>query len=253
MILKKETRFNFIFSIAALLFLWLVWIVAAFAVRNEYILPSFPETFVAAGRLLADAAFWRAFGNTLLRTLAAFLVSLVLGVGLAVLASLNRCVSAFFAPIVSVLRTVPTMAVILMLLLWTTPRVAPVVVTLLVLFPAVYAAALSAIGEVKEEYGELTRAFRVPLRRKIFKMYLPLSAPSLLKQSGSILSMGLKITVSGEVLANTFRSMGGLMQEAKMFLNMPSLMALTLMCVLLGFALEGLCFLACKLLVRWRT
>lgn len=243
---------NALFSAVALIALWLVWVIAYYIVRNDYVLPSFRETLRETGRLLGEASFWRAFGNTFLRTLWAFLVSLALGVGLAIPAHLVGGVRAFFAPIISALRTVPTMAVVLMLLLWTTPAVAPVIVSALVLFPAAYAAALAALDEVGEEYGELTRAFRVSAGRKIVKMYLPLAAPPLLKQAGSIFSLGLKVVISGEVMASTYRSLGGMMQEAQTFLAMPRLMALTLITVLLGFALEGLCRLVNRLIVRWR-
>src|SRR5699024_4286989 len=123
----------------------------------------------------------------------------------------------------------------------TTPNMVPVIVSALVLFPAVYAAALAALDEVGENYGELTRAFRVPLLRRIGKMYLPLAAPVMLKQAGGIFSLGLKVVISGEVLASTYRSLGGMMQDAQMYLNMPRLMALTLLVLLMGFALEGLC------------
>ena len=242
-----------LFSALALLFLWAVWLIAAAAVRNEYLLPSFWDACREMGRLFIDAAFWRALGNTLLRTFFAFLFSLLLGVGLALLANLHRAVRAFFAPIVSVLRTVPTMAIILILLMWTNPRVAPVVVSLLVLFPSFYAATLAALDEVEAGYGKLARAFGVGAGRKLKEMYLPLVAPPVLKQAGAIFSMGLKITISGEVLANTYRSLGGLMQEAKMFTQMPTLMALTVFSILLGFLLEGLCLLGYKLIVRWRA
>ncbi len=241
-----------LFSAAAILFLWLAWVAAYYLVGNDYVLPSFFDAVKECGRLLADAAFWRAFGNTLLRTFLAFLCSFVLGIGLALAAHLQTWVRAFLSPIVSVLRTLPTMAVILMLLLWTSPKVAPVIVTLLVLLPAFYAAALSSLDEVGEEYGDFAQAFHIPAAKRVFRLYTPLAAPAVLSQAGSIFSMGLKITVSGEVLSNTYRSLGGMMQEAKMFLEMPRLMALTLVCLVLGFLLEGLCALIGHVLVRWR-
>ena len=244
---------NALLSLTAIFALWLAWIVAYYIVRNEYVLPSFWDAFAEMGRILTDASFWRAFWNTFLRTLWAFLASMALGIVMAVCAHLVKGLRAFFAPIISVVRTVPTMAVILMLLLWTTPNMVPVIVSALVLFPAVYAAALAALDEVGENYGELTRAFRVPLLRRIGKMYLPLAAPVMLKQAGGIFSLGLKVVISGEVLASTYRSLGGMMQDAQMYLNMPRLMALTLLVVLMGFALEGLCWLSYRLIVRWRT
>ena len=241
-----------LFSVAALIAVWLVWIVAFRIIANDYILPSFSETAASLFQTLGEGAFWRALLNTLGRTLLAFAVSIVLGVGLALLARLFRGVRSFFAPLISILRTLPTMAVILILLIWTTPSVAPVIVAGLVLFPAAYAAALTAMDEVHESYGALSRAYGIKRTRQAFRMYLPLSAPSVLGQAGAILSMGLKIAVSGEVLSSTAKSLGGMMQEAKLFLEMPRLLALTLAAVLLGFLLEGLCALLAKLCVRWR-
>ena len=81
-------------------------------------------------------------------------------------------------------------------------------------------------------------------------MYLPLAAPALLSQAGAILSMGLKITVSAEVLASTYRSLGYMMQNAKLAVEMPELLALTLLAVLLGFLLEGACALISKKAVK---
>lgn len=244
---------NKLFSLLSVALLWVLWLVMYYCIKNDYVLPSVGATFAEMGNLLAGKSFWLAFGNTLLRTFGAFAFSLAAGILLAVLARLSKGVRAFLAPLVSILRTVPTMAIILVLLLWTTPAFAPVVVGVLVLLPAVYAAVLAALDDVEEGYGDLARAYKVSTGRRIFQMYLPLAAPPVLKQAGGIFSMGLKITVSGEVLASTYRSLGGLMQEAKSFVQMPRLLALTLVTVVLGFLLEGVCMLAYKLIVRWRA
>ena len=73
---------NALFSAVALIALWLVWVIAFYLVRNDYVLPSFWETIRETGRLLTEASFWRAFGNTFLRTLWAFLASMALGIAL---------------------------------------------------------------------------------------------------------------------------------------------------------------------------
>ena len=237
--MRTERGKNFIFSALSVVALWLIWIIAYFAVGDDYVLPSAWDTLAQTGKLLTDAEFWRAFAGTLLRAFSAFAFSALAGIVLALAATLFRFVRALLAPVVSVLRTVPTVAVILMLLLWTPRIVAPVIVALLVLFPAVYAAALSELDKIRAEYGELTRVYRVGKARAAFRMYLPLSLRGMLGQAGAIFSLGLKITVSGEVLASTYHSLGGLMQEAKLW-DMPTLLALTLLTVLLGFAIEGI-------------
>lgn len=243
---------NILISVGSIAFVWLIWVVAYFCVANDYLLPSFWETFSAMGRLFSGAEFWVAFLNTLLRTLVSFAVSLLFGVALALVSALFGAVRAFLAPVISVLRTLPTMAVILVLLLWTNPSIAPVIVSVLVLFPAVYAAALASFDRTTERFGVVANVYNVSLKSKIFKMYLPLCAPSLFTQAGGILSLGIKITVSGEVLSSTYKSLGGLMQNAKMFVDIETLLALTLVTLLIGFLLEGGCYLLGKKVVRWK-
>ena len=244
---------NLIFSLLAIAALWLAWVVAYYTVRNDYVLPSVKDTFLALGGLLRSGAFWRAFAGTLLRALWAFLLSLLLGCALAACSAVSEGVRAFLAPVVSVLRTVPTMAIVLVLLLWTNPSVAPVVIAVLVLMPAFYATTLSAVTQARERYGDLARVYGVGRGRQIAKLYLPLAAPAVLSQAGSIFSMGLKVTVSGEVLSATYRSLGGMMAEMQAFLRIPHLLALTLVTLVLGFALEGICYGVYKLIVRWRA
>lgn len=250
---KRDKLLGLFFSVLSLVAIWTAWAVACFAVGNEYVVPSVGETFSEMGRLLADAAFWRAFGGTMLRTLEAFALSFALGLVLALFTLVVKGTRAFFAPIVSALRTAPTMALVLILLLWTSPADAPVLIATLVLMPAFYSAMLASFDEVRAEYGEMAQAFRIPRTRQALKIYLPLAAPSLAAEAGAMFSLGLKITVSGEVLSVTAQSLGGMMQQAQGFLETPRLMALTLLAVFVGFLFEGVFYLLVKGVSKWRA
>ena len=56
----------------------------------------------------------------------------------------------------------------------------------------------------------------------------------------------LPLTVSAEILAYTYESLGGLIQSANVYIDMAGLFALTLVSVVIAFALE----LALKLIAR---
>ena len=60
------------------------------------------------------------------------------------------------------------------------------------------------------------------------------------------------MVISGEVLASTYRSLGAMMQQAQIFLEMSRLMALTVLVIVAGFLLEGACALFYRIIVRWR-
>ncbi len=243
-------------SVTGFAFLWIVWVIAYYCVRNELLFPSVGDTLSSVGELLFTGgeltrAFWRAFGATFLRTFLSFLVSFSCGALLAALAVSFRGVRAFLSPVVSVLRTYPTLAIVPFLIRWTSPSFAPVVVSVLVLFPAVYASALACFSDGVARYGDFAKAYRIGRAKRVFGLYLPVSLPTLLTEGGATFSMGLKIIVSGEVLASTAESLGGMMQDAQIYFAVSRLFALTIVTVLLGFVLEGACVLAKKLFIKW--
>ena len=246
-----KRKLNIICSVCAVLLIVLVWIIAYYSVRNDYIIPSFSDTIVSFGKCFAEASFWIAFFNTLLRTVIAFAVSFILAAALALGSVLSKTFSAFIKPIMVILRTLPTLAVILLLLVWTNPKIAPVVVTALVLFPMIYSQIIAAVGGIDEGLKEMAEVYRISKRDKLMKMYLPLISPNILSQTGSNFSLGIKIMISAEVLANTYKSLGGLMQTARIYVEMPRLAALTVIAVLFGLIVDLAFSLLERITFKW--
>lgn len=247
-----DRKLNILISALAVAAMWIIWIIAYYTTKNDYIIPSFQDTFVSLWRdCIAKGAFWVAFGNTFLRTLLAFVISFVLAAALACVCSLSEKAAAFVMPFMVFLRTLPTLAVILLLLIWTTPRIAPVIVTVLVMFPMMHARLYAAIDGIDGGIRQMLKVYGIPKSQAVFKVYLPLVAPQTLPQIGSDISLGLKIMISAEVLASTFKSLGGMMQESRLYLEMPRLAALTLFAVLFGLIIDVAFSQLARLTYKW--
>ncbi len=233
-----KRKINIVCSVSAVAVAWLAWIIAYYAVDNDYVIPSFGDTFISLFACFGESRFWASFGWTLLRTSAAFVISFALALPCAALAAFYKPFKSFMSPLVAVMRTLPTLAVVLLLLLWTSVRAAPVIVTVLLLFPVEYAQICAAIEGVDGELLQMARVYRVSKKDRMLKIYLPLASPNVLSQLGANFSLGLKVTISAEVLANTYTSLGGMMQSARSFLEMPRLAALTVVAVVTGLLID---------------
>ncbi len=234
-----QRKLNILISVFAVAAMIAVWIIAYYCVKNDYVIPSFGDTMASIWKdCLANGDFWVAFGNTFGRTLLAFSVSFVLGAALACLCALSKKVNAFIVPFMAFFRTLPTLAVVLILLIWTNPRVAPVIVTVLVLFPMIHSRIFSALDGIDGGIRQMVKVYKIPKTEAVFKIYLPLITPEVLPQAGADISLGLKIMISAEVLASTFKSLGGMMQNARLFLEIPRLAALTVSAVLVGLVVD---------------
>lgn len=238
--LLSDKKFNIIYSFSALLLMWAVWLIVGAAVKNEFLVAPFLQSVTEFFKLFAKAFFWRSLFASLLRTVIAFLISFAFALGCACLAVAFKPFAAFMRPVVALLRTLPTMAVLLLILVWLTPRTAPVAVAFLVLFPMVYSQLTDRISAVDGDLLQMAKVYGFSVKQKLGYIYFPYVVPVALEQTGNNLSFGLKLIVSAEVMASTYTAIGGMMTEAQAYINLPRIAALTLVTVLFGIAIEFL-------------
>ncbi len=245
----RRKLLNLLFPIGAVAVLVAIWAIAAAAAGDRLILPSPAETAAEFFRMIGGKTcgkFWAAFGMTLVRSLLAYVCA---GAAAFVLAFLSRngYVRRALYPIFSVLRAVPTMAVIFLFLIWVRARWSPVWVAVTVLLPTMYAAFNQAFDAFDAGLEEMSRVYRVPLRVRLQKMYVPLLLPPLI-DSLSFLSLSIKLVVAAEALAMTATSLGALLYNANITFETARLLAVSLAAVLAGFVIDGLTFTGKRLL-----
>lgn len=229
---------NALWAFSSVAFLLGVWAVCYWIIGNDSFLPSPLAAFGKIGGILVDGVFWNAFLGTLGRAIAAFFISFVLGVGLALIAYTVGWFRRFMRGVTAVVRSLPTLAITLCLLLVLLPSRAPIVVACTALFPMTYHSALNALDSVDGKLIEMCNVYRVPMKKRILGLYLPTAAPYVLKESAAAVSFSLKLTVSAEILALTPISLGSMMQQAQTFVEMPMVFALTLVAVAAACVLE---------------
>ncbi|MCH5147906.1 MAG: ABC transporter permease subunit [Clostridiales bacterium] len=233
--------------------MWLIWIVAYYVTGNKLIVPAFSDTAQSFFNYLISGEFWSALLNTFLRTLLSFIISFILATACAVLAKLNRCAKAFLNPVIVFVRTLPTLAVILIILKLTSNNrsFSPVIVTILVLFPMIFSQMLAAADGIDSGLVEMAKVYKIGKRDRLFKIYLPLVAPNIISQTGANISLGLKIMISAEVLANTVDGLGGMMQFNSIAAEVANLAALTLAAVAIGLIIEFSISFISRFACRW--
>lgn len=248
-----ERKLNVIYSIAAIILMWLVWITAYYIVGNRLIVPNFLDTMKEFFRLLSNGDFWTALWNTILRTLVAFLISFALAAGCAAVSAFGSALRAVLRPIIGFIRILPTLAIILIILVWTEDdrNIAPVIVTALVLFPMIYAQFMAAIDDIDGGIRQMVKVYGISGKKAVFKIYLPMILPNILSQSGANISLGLKIMISGEVLAGTLKGLGAMMQYASMGALIARLAALTLMAVIFGLIIDIALSQLARITYKW--
>ncbi|MFP4204493.1 MAG: ABC transporter permease [Spirochaetaceae bacterium] len=239
---------DYLHILAAAAFLIAVWHVASRAVGLEIILPSPAVTLRRFLRIASTPSFGVSVGTTVGRGMAGFALAAGLGLACGAAAGLRPALEKLFVPLVTVIRSTPVVAFILIALIWFDTDVVPVFVTVLMTVPIIYENIVEGIRAVDPRLTELSRAYRVGRRRVWLRLYLPSLFPFLAAAGRTALGLTWKVVVAAEVLSLPNLGVGAELQEARYMLNTAEVFAWTAVAVLLSAVTD----LAFALLTRKR-
>lgn len=237
---KREKILNLIIPLLSVGTMLFVWAIAALAVDSEYILPSIGQTVSALFNVLKSKLFYVSLLFTMLRSLLAFAISFALAFVFAILAGKVKYFKSIISPIISVMRALPTIAIVLLLLFWTNSKVAPIIVTAIVVLPTSYTHIESALFALDKTVSDAGRVDGADEKAVFCMIELPQIAPALYSGIGSGISLNIKLMVAAEVIAQTAKSIGYLLNTSKVYFEIAQMLALVCIMVVLGVIIESI-------------
>lgn len=241
-----------IYPLAGFGLILLAWFIAAKIIGITIILPSPALAFKEFFSLLSQKEAWTAVGMTLYRSLYSFALAFISAAVFAVAGYLFKPLHKIISPIVSVLRSLPTMSIILIAIIWFSSAKSPVFIAFLITFPMLYANFYGALEGLDPALIKMSNLYAVPLKTQISELYIPGVLPSVFVASRSSVSLNVKVIIAAEVLAQTKDSIGRAMQVSRVFLDTATLMGWTILAVLLSYLLELVVYFIEKSVVRWK-
>lgn len=225
---------KFLASLLALL----VWQLAAGWVDNRLLLVGPLQVLVRLQELAGTREFWTACGFTFTRITLGFLLAFLLALVLAALASKCVLVEILLQPYLTAVKTVPVASFIVIALLWLSGRRLSVFISFLMVLPVLYANFLTGIRSADEKLLEMARLFHMSCGNRLRAIYLPALEPHCLSGCRSALGLCWKAGVAAEVIGVCSGSVGGMLYDAKIYLEISDLFAWTLVIVLLSVGFE---------------
>jgi len=246
--LKKYERI--ILIITGIVFVFALWWFLSFII-NSTLFPGPLRTFEELGTLLAKQSTYLAVGGTLLRLGLAFLISFLAAFILGTISGLFKPLKVFLSPLIIVLKTIPTAALILIMICLLLPKQALLIVVFLVMFPILYESVVSGIENIDDS---VLMALRIDAKvyglKSIFKVIIPMSSPYILLGIIQSIGLGMKVSIMAEVLVGNPRipGLGIILHDGYQYAYMPQVFAVALIAiVLIGLVDTGLSFAKKKL------
>ena len=238
--LARKKLYNIISVSASVIFWILVWAALAWQIDSDFLLPSPIDAASALWSMLFTASFWQIIGASILRILAAILISLVLGSLMAMITAKLDTADALFAPLMTVIKATPVASFIILAILWIDRNTLPAFITMLIVIPIVWSNVSAGIKGVDKKLLEVAKIYKFPPSKRIFKIYVPSTMPYFLAACRASLGMAWKAGIAAEVLCTPKQAIGTQIYFSKTYMETPELFAWTLAVIILSVIIEKL-------------
>lgn len=217
-------------------------------------LPSPKETFSALAQMMQQPQLWIDIQITVERALWGFLISVVLGSILGILAGTFMTAAIMSRPIITVMMGVPPIAWIVLALIWFGMSDMSVIFTVIIAaFPLVFVGALQGARTLEGDLNDMAKSFRPPWWMLLKDVYFPHMFSYIFPAWISALGMSWKVVVMAELLS-TPDGIGASLAVARSHFDSAAAMALVVTMVIILLLIEYLLLEPIKREVeQWRS
>jgi len=225
-------------NLLATLFWVAVWHILAMSKGNPLLLPTPVQVLRRLGELMVTAAFWQITAVSIGRILLGVVVSMILGVVLAVLTTSSSVLEALTVPLMTVVQATPVASFAILVLIWLDRDYVPVLICGMMVLPVVWSNVCEGIRSADPLLLEMAKVYRLPRMRILWRIYVPSVRPYFRAACSSALGLGWKAGIAAEVLTVPKSSIGRMISESKLYLLTEDLFAWTLAVVVLSLLLQ---------------
>lgn len=215
-----------------------VWQLAAHLLNNRLLLVGPIQVIGRLWELLPEKSFWSAVGFTFSRITLGFCLGFGLALVLAIFSARLPLMETLIHPYMAAVQTVPVASFIVIALLWLSGKKLSTFIAFLMVLPVLYSNLLQGIRAADGKLQEMAKVFRMPLWNRIRCIYTPAIRPYCLSACRSALGLCWKAGVAAEVIGVCGGSIGGMLYDAKVYLEIVDLFAWTLVIVMVSIGFE---------------
>ena len=206
-LMKRFITNKFVLFALGTLFVILLWVICSLIFdKNGAIFPNPILTMGKFGEILADPYTYKCLGYTFLRMLIGFGLSFVLALLFGILAGNNENVYQFFKPLMVVIKSVPTVALVFLFLVMINAKNAPIFVVFVICFPILYEGVVGGIKNVNKDLVEASKVDGANYVKGTVFIKLPLAIPYIIVSIVSSFALSFKIEIMAEVITGYTRN-----------------------------------------------
>ncbi len=228
---NKKKRVIYIgLGILTIMFLW---VVLSNIYNNSIVIPKIKDVLRALLELFTQKRIYELLFTMLLRILLTVSISLGISLVLSLMSYKFKHFGNYLLPIISLLKTTPVIAIIILLILSVGMELTPYVATSFVIIPMIYEAILAGLESIDEAVTDDIKTVTNINFKVLFSFYIPLIISNIVTVLIQSFGLGLKVMLMAEYISPKNNTFGAEIRRYNENLEMEKVFAIILVVIVI--------------------
>ncbi len=216
----------------------LLWQIQAVRIGKPDFFPYPRQVWDTLVFLLSDQNTYQIILRSFARLITAIGMASLAGIVLGTMAGFTPVLATMMRPVVTSLRTLPVASLIVIILILYGHTRSLYIITFLMIFPLVFEAAKQGVLNISTTLKWALLLEKVPWRKKMTKVYLPLAFPYIKTGFLQSIGLGFKVLVMAEFIAQSPQSIGNMLYRGRINLQYDHVFAWTIILIIIVTMVE---------------
>lgn len=239
-------------KVSSIIVFFIIWKCIDKLVNNNFVLPDISDVAISLKEIIVNNMFFSIIGNTLYKLMCVIVITLLISTITGILSFKYPIFKEIIVPYVSVIKAIPTVALIILVLVWFNPNTVPIIVGVMIIFPILYDNILNGIEGIDKSLIMMSTTFGISWKRRIFELYIPSVYYYIAGGIHSLIGLAFKVIIAGEIISQESFSIGGEILLNKVYLETSNIFAWVIVVIGLNFFIEKTVILLNNRLMSWR-
>ncbi len=231
-------RKNTIFAIISVIVWILIWYFAALRVNKAIFLPGPIQVIKALWSLMKTPEFYQSILLSLAGIAKGFLIGLVGGIILAVMAFKCHFMEVFINVPVRIIKAIPVASFVILSLLWLSAENLSILIAALMVLPIIYTNILTGLKDTDSKMLEFAKVYRLPVYKKIRYIYIPAVFSPMITACSVAVGYAWKSGIAAEIIGLIKGSIGNELYKSKLYLETANMFAWTIAIIIVSYICE---------------
>lgn len=241
---------NYIF--VSYIIIIIVWQLGAVAIDNELLLPSIINVLKELILIISSNDFMKIIISSIIRCLSSFIISIIIAIIISTLSYINKFIYNFFYPILAVIKSIPTIAFIVLALIWISKDYAPMLIGGMIAVPIFYEVTLNSLIGIDDKLIDMCNVYKISKIDKIKSIYLPTIIFTLTNVFSSSIALIFKVIIAGELYSQPKYGIGAVIQMEKMKFNTTGIIAWIILITLTTLGFDKILTILNNFINKWK-